>query len=97
MQQYPEAVVRWSQHFDVGIREDSHYPLGHFERMAYNWIRAALISSEMKFRQIGIQPSFYLPLNLSLNVTANARDRGFRIVKPSAVFPPPLAYPGNYY
>ena len=94
VQQYPDAVLRWSSNFHVGIREDSYYPPGNFEIMAYNWIRAALVSSEMKFRNLGIQPAFYLPLQLSTNVTANAKARGFRIIKPGSVFPPPLTYPG---
>ncbi len=94
VQQFPDAVIKWSERFDVGIREDSHYPLGHFETMKYNWIRAALVGSEQKFRNVGIQPAFYLPTNITADVVGNAKARGWRIVRPAATFPPPMSYPG---
>ena len=95
VQEHPHAVFNWSRRFDLGLREDGNYPTGYFEIMANNWIRAALISSEMKFRNIGIQPAFYLPSGISKAVTSNAKARGFRLVTPTVVFPPPLDYPGT--
>ena len=63
---YPEVIEKWATRFDVGVREDGPYPLGHFALLQPNWVRESLSSAELRLQEIGIQPAYYLPV---VNVT----------------------------
>lgn len=86
---YPEVIEKWATRFDVGVREDGPYPLGHFALLQPNWVRESLSSAELRLQEIGIQPAYYLPVvNVNKHITDAARARGFRMVKPNVMFPP---------
>ncbi|XP_071947593.1 uncharacterized protein [Antedon mediterranea] len=98
---WPELVKAWSTVYDIGLRGNHPYPTGHFEKMSLNWIREAVVSSEMRLNELGITPIFYLhAFEEDTEVKSVLKERGFRIIKPAASFPPkskPFLTVDNYY
>ncbi|XP_038050935.1 uncharacterized protein LOC119724099 [Patiria miniata] len=105
VQRNSEAVKTWSEHFNIGIREDGHNPPGHLELMPGAWVRMGLISSILRLEEIGITASYYLPTvqgDASTTILDEAKNRGLRVIKPVAEFPAKQGTPGeltwdNYY
>ncbi|XP_033100752.1 uncharacterized protein LOC117104164 [Anneissia japonica] len=86
--------------YNIGLRGNHPYPTGHFEMMAANWIREAVVSSEMRLRELDINPIFYSPNGYGENLQQQLKHRGFRIIKAAVNFPPksePLLTVQNYY
>ncbi|XP_038050933.1 uncharacterized protein LOC119724098 isoform X2 [Patiria miniata] len=105
VQRNSEAVKTWSEHFNIGIREDGHNPPGHLELMPGAWVRMGLISSILRLEKIGITASYYLPTvqgDASTTILGEAKSRGLRVIKPVAEFPAKQGTPdeltwNNYY
>ncbi|XP_066287473.1 uncharacterized protein [Branchiostoma lanceolatum] len=85
---YPNLVSDWAKRFTIGIRESQPFPPGHFAMMGSSWVRMSLVSALLRHREIGLQPSYYLPDVITDRVRDVARGRGLRIVQPTARFPP---------
>lgn len=85
---FPDDVKQWSKTFDIGMREDGHFPPGHFEKLPGNWVRESLVSAELRLQDIGIQPSYYLPTSPTHVISDEARKRGFRVINSTYEFPP---------
>ena len=82
-----DDVRRWGNNFAIGVREDGHFPSGHFEMMDEQLIQKSLVSSEMRLQELGIQPDYYLPITNAEVINDEARYRGFSVIKPIANFP----------
>ncbi|XP_033100207.1 uncharacterized protein LOC117103711 [Anneissia japonica] len=99
-EEWPDLVKFWATVYNIGLRGNHPYPTGHFEMMAANWIREAVVSSEMRLRELDINPIFYSPNEYGENVQQQLKHRGFRIIKAAVNFPPksePLLTVQNYY
>ena len=89
-QAFPETVKSWAERFDIGVREDGHYPPGHLELMPGQWVRVGLISAMLRLEEIGIAASYYLPTvveNIVPTIRREAKRRGLRVVKPAVKYP----------
>ncbi|XP_035682684.1 uncharacterized protein LOC118420087 [Branchiostoma floridae] len=95
-----DMVLHWSVNHTIGVREGHPYPMGHFDLVHQNWIHSNLIMSVLRLQELDIQPAYYLPANVSDQMKDVAKNRGLRIVQPTAAFPPTsgtlLTY-NNYY
>ncbi|XP_071947287.1 uncharacterized protein [Antedon mediterranea] len=99
-EEWPELVQAWAKDYTIGLRGNHPYPAGHFEKMSPNWIREAVISSEMRLHELDIIPVFYAPAEDGGSVKKQLKNRGFRIIQPAINFPPklePLLTVENYY
>ncbi|XP_071947611.1 uncharacterized protein [Antedon mediterranea] len=99
-EEWPELVKAWAKYYTIGLRGNHPYPAGHFEKMSANWIREAVVSSEMRLQELNLKPMFYSPDEDGGSVKEQLKNRGFRIIKPSVNFPPksePLLTVENYY
>ncbi|XP_066299058.1 uncharacterized protein [Branchiostoma lanceolatum] len=85
---YPSLVSNWAKRFTIGIRESQPFPHGHFTMMGPSWMRMSLVSALLRHREIGLQPSYYLPDVITDRVRDVAGGRGLRIVQPTVRFPP---------
>ncbi|XP_078676896.1 uncharacterized protein LOC144913790 [Branchiostoma floridae x Branchiostoma belcheri] len=97
---FPGLVRRWARNFTIGMRENQPFPPGHFMLQTYKWIRYSLVSAMERHRDAGLQPAFYLPDNLTDPIVTAAKNRGLRLVQPTARFPPTegtLLTQENYY
>ncbi|XP_071947605.1 uncharacterized protein [Antedon mediterranea] len=99
-EEWPELVKAWAKDYTIGLRGNHPYPAGHFEKMSPNWIREAVVSSEMRLQELNLKPMFYSPDEDGGSVKEQLKSIGFRIIKPSVNFPPksePLLTVQNYY
>ncbi|KAI8496930.1 hypothetical protein Bbelb_255850 [Branchiostoma belcheri] len=64
------------------------FPLGDFSQQASNWIRLGLVSAIQRLSEVGLIPAFYFPENITDMLIEVAKDRGLRIIQPTARFPP---------
>ena len=90
VQEFPETVMSWAEHFSIGIRENGHNPPGHLELMPGQWVRVGLISAMLRLEEIGIAASYYLPTvveNIVPTIRREAKTRGLRVVKPAVEYP----------
>ncbi|XP_071947286.1 uncharacterized protein [Antedon mediterranea] len=101
VEEWPDLVKEWTKVYSIGLRGNHPYPTGHFEKMSQNWIREAVVSSEMRLHEHGIIPIYYLHTFRTDGKTNSVlKERGFRIVKAKSSFPPeskPLLTVENYY
>ena len=89
-QAFPETVKSWADHFNIGVREDGHYPPGHLELMPGNWVQMGLMSAILRLEEIGITVSYYLPTvvrKIGTVIKEEAKKRGLRVVQPAVEFP----------
>ncbi|KAI8502607.1 hypothetical protein Bbelb_193090 [Branchiostoma belcheri] len=85
---FPELVREWAKTFTIGMRENQPFPLGDFSQQESNWIRLGLVSAIQRLSEVGLQPAFYFPENITDMLIEVAKDRGLRIIQPTARFPP---------
>ncbi|XP_078615347.1 uncharacterized protein LOC144884163 [Branchiostoma floridae x Branchiostoma japonicum] len=98
---FPKLVTEWAKTFTIGMRESQPFPLGHFTLQGWNWIRAGLVSTIQRLKDVGLQTAYYVPKNVTETVIKEATVRGLRIIQPTARFPPTdekwLLSVENYY
>ncbi|XP_078699528.1 uncharacterized protein LOC144926531 [Branchiostoma floridae x Branchiostoma belcheri] len=85
---FPPLVKEWSKTFTIGMRESQPFPLGDFTQQALSWIRVGLVSAIQRLSEVGLQPAYYCPENITDTLIKVAKSQGLRIIQPTARFPP---------
>ncbi|XP_078698479.1 uncharacterized protein LOC144925982 isoform X2 [Branchiostoma floridae x Branchiostoma belcheri] len=64
------------------------FPLGDFTQQLLGWIRVGLVSAIQRLSEVGLQPAYYCPENITDTLIKVAKTQGLRIIQPTARFPP---------
>ncbi|KAI8485911.1 hypothetical protein Bbelb_364630 [Branchiostoma belcheri] len=87
---FPQLVKEWSKTFTIGMRESQPFPLGDFTQQLLGWIRVGLVSAIQRLSEVGLQPAYYCPENITDTLIKVAKSQGLRIIQPTARFPQPM-------